>query len=64
MPGQARRHAARRWNDVDVDVAVVLRREGDQLAVRRERRVRLDPVVGREPPDVRAVDPATQRSSA
>ena len=64
MPGQARRRAAVDRDDVDVGVAVVLRAEGDRLAVGGEGRVRLDADVAGQPAQVRAVEAATQRSSA
>ena len=41
---------------VDVGVAVVLRAERDGLSIGRKHRIRLDPIVGRQPPDVGAVE--------
>ena len=52
MPRQARGRTAGERHRVDVGVAVVLRAERNRLPVRRERRIRLDPVVGRQPADV------------
>ena len=54
MPGEPRRHAALGRDDVDVGVAVVLRAERDR-SVGRERRIRFQAVVGRQPPDGAAV---------
>ena len=54
VPGEPPRHAAVRLDDVDVHVAVVLAREGDERPVRGEERLRLAPGPGRQPPRLAA----------
>ena len=56
VPGQPLRHAALGRHDEHVGVAVVLRRERDELPVRRKRRAALHAIVGRQAPDVGAVE--------
>ena len=64
MPGQPHRRAAGDWDDEDVGVAVVLRAERNRPAVRREDRIGLHSVVGRQPLDGVSDASATNRSPA
>ncbi len=63
VPREPHRHAALRGHHVHVGVPLVLRAERDPRAVGRERRTRFLTVVGREPPDVAAVQPRAPQIS-